>query len=185
MISNKENLMRTIFIAMVFFTLILPCTAQDTDKVVIELDSVALKMFKNVNDRDYEGIMDMTHPKVFDLVPKDMMITVYKSMFEGNEEFTIDIPKIVPEYKISEVFKDEDNNTDYAFVSYDMPMSMTFHKEEGFDDDGKELMINAMKMQGLEGKFVSDNTIEILKPNAIAIMLKDEIHKEQMGNDKL
>lgn len=141
---NKKILKSTLNVLMAF-VLFSSCYAQEVNEVEKKLDSVALKMFENVNERDYDAIMEMTHPKVFDLVPKEMMVNVFKSMFEGNEEFTIDIPKVVPEYHLSEIFKDEENDGAFAFVHYDMEMSMTFHKKEEYDDESKEMMVNMMK----------------------------------------
>jgi hypothetical protein len=44
-----------------------------------ELNEIANKMFVDMNNRDYDAILDMTHPKVFDIVSKEQMKTVLKS----------------------------------------------------------------------------------------------------------
>ncbi len=177
---NNSKLLTTagkasiLFIVFAFSTL---CFAQDSDKVAKELDSVALKMFNDVNERNYDGIMDMSYPKLFEFVPREVMVNVFKSMFEGNDEFTVDIPKLIPEYEISEVFKVEKDSAEFAFINYDLKMSMTFHDiaEEGFDEEGKEMMVDMMKMQGMEAEFVSDNTIDVIMPNRMTIMVNDKL----------
>ncbi|WP_431108976.1 hypothetical protein [Winogradskyella poriferorum] len=138
-----------------------------------EIDSMASKMFTNMNNRDYDAIIEMTHPKVFDIVPKETMVSVFKSTFEGNSEFSIEIPKQIPEYKISDIFKDEEGGSDYAFVSYDMEMSMTFNNET-FDEDTKETMVKMMKMQGMDAEFVSNKTVHLNMLNRMTILIKDE-----------
>jgi len=138
-----------------------------------EIDSMASKMFTDMNNRDYDAIIEMTHPKVFDLVPKETMVSVFKSTLEGNSEFSIEIPKQIPEYKISDVFKDEEGGSDYAFVSYDMEMSMTFNNES-FDEETKETMVKMMKMQGMDAEFVSDKTVHLNMLNRMTILIKDE-----------
>lgn len=138
-----------------------------------EIDSMASKMFTDMNNRDYDAIIEMTHPKVFDLVPKETMVSVFKSTLEGNSEFSIEIPKQIPEYKISDIFKDEEGGSDYAFVSYDMEMSMTFNNES-FDEETKETMVKMMKMQGMDAEFVSDKTVHLNMLNRMTILIKDE-----------
>ncbi|MAB47749.1 MAG: hypothetical protein CMC05_03875 [Flavobacteriaceae bacterium] len=138
-----------------------------------EIDSMASKMFTDMNNRDYDAIIEMTHPKVFDLVPKETMVSVFKSTLEGNSEFSIEIPKQIPEYKISDVFKDEEGGSDYAFVSYDMEMSMTFNNES-FDEETKETMVKMMKMQGMDAEFISDKTVHLNMLNRMTILIKDE-----------
>lgn len=143
--------------------------SQETQK---HLDSLTLKMFSDMNNRDYDAILEMTHPKVFEIAPKESLKTVFKSMFEGTEEFSIDVPKTIPEYKISEVFINEEDSLQYAFVSYDMKMSMTFHKQS-FDDAAKEMMIPMMKAKGIDVTFLSENSMNMFMNNRITIMLKD------------
>lgn len=157
----------------VFVSLSLSVNAQDAESALKEIDSISLKMFTDMANRDYDAIVDMTHPKVFEMVPKETMVTVFKSMLEGNEEFSVALPDDVPEYKISDLYKDVENDTDYAFVSYDMEMSMTF-KNETFDAETKENMIKMMKLQGMEAKFISDNTVGLNMPNRITILVNDE-----------
>jgi hypothetical protein len=143
------------------------------DDTIKEIDSMASKMFTDMNNRDYDAIIEMTHPKVFDIVPKETMVSVFKSTLEGNSEFSIEIPKQIPEYKISDIFKDEEGGSDYAFVSYDMEMSMTFNNET-FDEDTKETMVKMMKMQGMDAEFVSDKTVHLNMLNRMTILIKDE-----------
>ncbi len=144
-----------------------------SDDTIKEIDSMASKMFTDMNNRDYDAIIEMTHPKVFDIVPKETMVSVFKSTLEGNSEFSIEIPKQIPEYKISDVFKDKEGGSDYAFISYDMEMSMTFNNEI-FDEDTKETMVKMMKMQGMDAEFVSDKTVHLNMLNRMTILIKDE-----------
>lgn len=170
------NKLLAIPFTIIFFISTIKTLAQT--KVEKELDSITLKMFKDTNERDYDALMDMTHPKLFDLVPKDAMIQVIKSMFEGTEDFKVDLPKKIPEYKISSVFKDEENNSEFAFVSYDLDMTMTFHKQS-FDEEAKKMMINMMEVKGMYVKFTSDKSMEVFMPNRITILIKDKSTKNK------
>lgn len=162
-----------LILSVFFFFITSKISAQEAD-ARLELDSLALKMFTDTNKGDFGALLDMTHPALFDLVPRETMLTIIKSTFEGTDEFSIELSKKVPEYKISAVFKDEENNTDYAFVSYNMNMNMTFHNET-FDDEAKETMINLMKLQDMHVAFISNNSLDIEMANRITIMIKDDV----------
>lgn len=142
------------------------------------IDGLAKKMFVDLNNLDYDAILDMMHPKVFDIAPKDQMKTLIKSTFEGNEEFAVEIPKEIPDYKVSKVFIGQENNLEYAFVSYDMNMKMTFNNQE-FDDEGKEMMTGIMKSQGMEVDFVSNNAMKVLMKDRMTILLKEDATKNK------
>tara|TARA_R110002012_G_scaffold317990_1_gene535369 strand:- start:180 stop:839 length:660 start_codon:yes stop_codon:yes gene_type:complete len=143
-----------------------------------KLDSITLKMFKDVNALDFESIMDMTYPKVFEIASKDMLLPVYKSMFLGNDEYKITIDKNIPAYKISEVFRVDSLQLDYAFVNYKMKMQMEFLNQE-FDEDTKDLMKNMMKTQGMSVSFISDNTLDVVMENSMTLFLKDNNTEQQ------
>ena len=138
-----------------------------------EIDRLAKKMFVDMNNRDYDAILDMSHPKIFELVTKDQMKDVLKSTLEGNEQFSIEIPKVIPEYKISEIYKEDKDNLQYAFVSYDMSMNMTFNDQK-FDEEAKKLMSSSMKAQGMDTEFLSDNTVKITMNDRITVILKGD-----------
>lgn len=145
-------------------------TAQDTKK---ELDSLANRMFVDMNNRDYEAILAMTHPKVFDIVPKEQMKTIIKGIFEGNEEFSIDVPKVIPDYKLSEITKIEDKDILYAFLSYDMNMNMTFKNQE-FEEEEKQMMTNMMQAKGMEVEFLSSNSLALLLKDQVTVFINDD-----------
>lgn len=143
-----------------------------------EVDKLAKKMFVDMNNRDYEAILEMTHPKVFEIASKEQMMHILKSTLEGNNQFKIEIPKITPEYKLSELFIEKENNLNYAFTSYDLRMKMTFLNQE-FDEDSKKVMKSMMKLKGMEATFVSANTIDVLMKDRITILLKDDSTKNK------
>ena len=146
--------------------------AQKKDEVRKELNSMVLKMFTSINNKNFDVIMEMTHPKVFEIVPKDQMKNFIKSTFEGNNEFSIELDKEIPKYKLSELFVIPKDSLDYAFVTYDMKMKMTFKNQE-FEDEQKNMMKRMMKLKGMDIKFISNNTIDVLMKDRLNIFLKD------------
>jgi hypothetical protein len=137
-----------------------------------EVEEVVKQMFLDMNNRDYDAILDMTYNKVFDLVPKSQMRTIISALFEGNDQVSIDIPKTIPNYQISEIFKNQKNYLEYAFVVYDLKMNMTFHKME-FDSEGQKMMKANMKSQGMIATFKSEKSVDVLMKDRITIILKD------------
>lgn len=169
---NLKYISKVMLLSFLCFGFALNIQGQNKD-LESELDGLALKMFTDTKNKDYEAILEMTHPKVFELVPKETMVTVLTSMFEGTEELSIAISDEIPDYKITEVYKDSISNSEYAFVSYDMSMTMTFHKES-FDAEGKDTMIKMMKIQDMDVEFLSDNSMNVFMPNRITILINDE-----------
>ncbi len=160
---------KLVLVALLFAVTINKGVSQE-DVIAKQLDSLTLKMFKDVNNKDFESIINMTHPKVFDLVPKDAMVSVFKTMFEGNEQYSVLIPNEIPVYKLTEVKNDAESNTDYAFVSYDMKMTMTFNDQK-FGDEEKEMMVKMMKTQDMYVNFISDSSLDVLMRHRVVIML--------------
>ncbi len=137
------------------------------------INDLALEMFEDTVNKNFEAIINRTHPKVFEFAPKEMMISLFESMFNGGEGFKIDIPNEIPAYKISDIYEGKEGNLTFAFVSYDMKMNMTFI-DESFDDEGKEMMVAMMNSQGLDVEFISDNTMKVLQKDQITVFLKEE-----------
>lgn len=172
-IINLSHRLYKVVLILVFASMAPTMSFSQEAMTSIDLDAIAKQMFIDVNDKNYDAILNMTHPKVFDMVPKETMKTVIKSMFEGNEQFLIEIPSEIPEYKLSEVFKGSDNNLEYSFVSYDMKMNMTFNDQE-FDDEAKKTMTSMMSAQGMEVEFISNKTLKVLMKDSMTILLKED-----------
>ena len=149
--------------------------AQDKSnvKALNKVSKLAKQMFVDMNNRDYDAILDMTHPKVFDIASREQMKTFFKGAFEGNEQFTIDIPKVIPEYKISKIFNNEKDSLEYAFVSYHLNTEMTFHNQE-FDKEAQKMMISMMEAKGMKVEFISKNSMNVLMKDRITILLRDD-----------
>ena len=142
------------------------------EREAIMLDSLTQQMFQNVMNLDYEGIFSMTHPKVFEIAPKETLREFLAASFEGSGEFKIELFDTTPEYQISTIFNDETSNSKYAFVSYNMDMKMTFI-HESFDDNTKEIMQKMMNAEGIDVTFTSDNVLDATVNNSITIVLKN------------
>lgn len=139
---------------------------------IAEVKVLTEKMFEDTNNRDFDALLDASHPKLFEIVSKEQMKQVLKSTLEGNEEYSIEIPKIEPVYKLSKVFEEENDNLKYVFISYEMKMKMTFNNQE-FDNESKEMMKLMMEGKGIDVEFISKSSLKMLIKNSIVIALKE------------
>lgn len=146
--------------------------SQDTT-ISKKLDTIAQTMFQSFSAKDYNALLDMTYPKLFEIVPKKAMLPVITSMLEGNEEYVIKMPNETPNYEISKVFNDSINNTEFAFLSYDLKMNMTFKNQE-FDEETQEMMIKMMTVQGMDVTFISKNSLDAIIKNSMTVFIKDD-----------
>lgn len=138
--------------------------AQSADQKKILEDSKAfMSLFEK---KDYEGMLDLTHPAIFEKVDRKMMADSFNSLFEGNDEFKMELVETDKNiFSVSDVFTTQDN-TKYAFSTYLMKMKMIFLKES-FDEDKKKMMLGLMEAQGMNAKFLNDTTLEMSKQSMI------------------
>ncbi|WP_390451171.1 hypothetical protein [Chryseobacterium sp. Alg-005] len=160
--------MKKLFFIFILISGFLMAQSADQKKILDDSRSIMVLMEK----KDYNGILNLTHPAIFEKISKETMVDAFKTMFEGNEEFKIEIGKIDENaFKASDVFSGKDN-VKYAFVTFPMNMKMTFLKEK-FDDEKKKMMIGMMEVQGMKARFLNDNTIEMSK-ESMTVALNDK-----------
>lgn len=152
----------------IIFAFLLVCSAfmmaQSADqKKILEDSNSFMLLMKNKN---YEGIMDLTHPALFEKIEKETLINAFKALLEGNQEFKMELEDVSPNaFDVSEIFFTKEKEK-YAFVTYPMKMKMSFLNEK-FDDEKKKMMTNMMEIQGIKSKFVDDSTLEMAKQSMI------------------
>ncbi len=154
-----------------FFALLFSgvCFAQTAEQNQILQDSRSFMKF--LDQKNYEKILEMSHPALTEKFDKEMLIQAFKMVFEGNEELSMKIYPIDDnQYSVSEVFTE--GTAKYAFVSFPMKMQMVFKKQK-LDDAAKKMMINAMEVQGMKAHFTDDSTVEVNKL-ALTLALKDQ-----------
>ncbi|WP_370901213.1 hypothetical protein [Chryseobacterium gossypii] len=159
---------RIIFVLLLICSLFL--TAQSADQKKIHEDASSfVALMKN---KDYEGIMELAHPAIFEKADKQTLINIFKSVLEGNGDYKMEVADVSADaFKVSDIFNTKENGK-YAFVMYPFKMRMSFLKEK-FDDEKKKMMTNMMEVQGMKSKFIDDSTVEISKESMI-IAVKDK-----------
>lgn len=160
-----------------FLSFLLICSvfmmAQSADEKKILEDSQSFMTL--LENKDYDRMLDMTHPGIFEKMDKNTLSNSFKAMLEGNDEFKIEIINADKNaFSVSQIFKTGDD-VKYAFVTYPMKMKMSFLKEK-FDEDKKKMMLEMMEMQGMKAQFINDSALEMSKESMI-IALNDKVTK--------
>lgn len=136
------------------------------------LEQRAQKMVEVTYNLQYDAILDHTYPKVFDIVPRDVLREALENMFK-TEEFTVKLINVAPNFKFGEIKKID--NSFYSLVDHDLAMEMKFN--EPIEDEG--LYIDALKA-GLDTEEVAfnktTNTISV-KKRAQMVAINDEVSK--------
>lgn len=146
------------------------CFAQSAEQKKILEDAQSFMV--SFEKKDYGKILEMSHPMLLEKFDREMLISAFKTILEGNEEFSIDIKKpAASSYSVSEIFQTKDGSR-YAFISFPMSMDMTFHNQS-FDAEGKQMMINMMEVQGMKTRFIDDNSVNMQKLS-LTIALNDK-----------
>jgi hypothetical protein len=125
-------------ILIVFFTVLSNSIfAQSMESMKIEAE----KAFTNTYELNYNKILDGTYPKVFEILDRKLMLQVLKSTFEGNEEMSIKLNKVDPNFKFGEIFSI--GNQKFCFIDHDL--SLTLIMKEKMKSDEAEMMLSLFK----------------------------------------
>lgn len=126
---------------------------------------------KYLEQKNYDKILEMSHPALTEKFERKMLIDAFKMVFEGNDELSIKIDPIDDsKYIASDVFTEGESR--YAFVSFPLNMEMVFKKQK-LDEAAKKMLINAMEVQGMKARFVNDSTFQVSKLS-LTLALKDK-----------
>ncbi len=138
--------------------------------------SDAQKMVSFFKNKNYDGFLDITYPKIFEFQDRTSLKAEIKAILDGGDGISIEVlsDEDIP-FHISDIYTTEDRK--YAFVVYPMKMKMTFENET-FDKETKQMMVNMMAQQHMNAKFESDNVIMISKTSLI-IALNDSLTNGQ------
>jgi len=122
---------------------------------------------------NFDELMELVHPSLFDLAPKEQLMESFRSIYE-NEAIKMTIEKR-ENRSISNPFAL--NGVQYCKIDYDMVLNMKF-KDESLLEDSTEInkAVSALK-EVLAGKEVSYNASSkqfIIKGSDVLIAIKDD-----------
>ncbi len=138
------------------------------------LEENVLQMYQYTCETNYEGLFDHTHPKLFDIVPREQLKIAMEQAFE-NDDFSITIIPTDPNFEFGEI--QEVNGDFYSLIDHDLKMKMTFHEDDGETnlDDMVELFKIAMGTDDVER---DGNSITILKRSTMIALSEKEYNHQ-------
>ena len=163
-----KNWLSTLFF-LFFVSFTFAQSQQETkDKILADNKSILDAM----DAKNYDAILDLTHPALYKIVDREMLKGAFKQIFEGNDELNIEILKSPnAQFTVSDIMKTKDNASEYAFVTYPISMKMTYLKNS-FEPSQYATMEDIFKQQGMNAKFLSKNEMEVSKLS-LSIAVKD------------
>ena len=67
--------------------------------------------------KDYNALLDMTYPKLFNMAPREAVLESLKSTFDGNQGFKIVMVPSAPNFSLSEIKKV--GNQSFVIIDHD------------------------------------------------------------------
>lgn len=114
-------------VVMTLFTGI--CQGQETDTTNASIRYNLTRFIQATEDKNWEGVLDLTYPKLFDLAPKEQMLALFQQMEDSGMKFNFENMKVD---SISGIFGAE--NQKFAKVGYTANMTISFEGEMYGDD---------------------------------------------------
>lgn len=158
--------MKTFFLTSLLFVVGLVAYGQQDTALVNRIN----QMLTLTQKKDLEKIMDYTYPKLFKIVPRELMITTLKETYD-TEEFSIEIDslKIISIFPVFVI-----RDTSYVKVRHTMLMRMKYKQALDTNDmEGKNMLVSILGQKYGEGNVRFDaaaNSLNIfMKPDVVGI----------------
>ncbi len=131
--------MKTKFVIVLFFIGVAGSFAQTMES----LKARAEKMYAATYAMDLKTVLDLTYPKVFEIVDRETLETAMGSVFE-NEDMSISFTKEKAKFTYSDIR--EVDGKKFNVIKYRSNMKM--HLKEVFSDEDMEVMGQGLKESG-------------------------------------
>lgn len=103
----------------------------------------AQKIYDYTAKQDFNGILDLSYPKLFTIAPRETMLKVLESSFNGNSDFKIKLITVDPNFQFGEIKKIE--NKTFCIIKHNNAMTMTFTEKIETPDMYINLFKESMK----------------------------------------
>jgi hypothetical protein len=128
---------------------------------------------------DFEKLMNYIHPKLFEIVPREQMIELFKSVFD-NPQMTISMDSM----SVTGISKSFNfNGAEYKKVDYYLGMSMRFKDSTLLKDQDKisQIQEGVKTSMGAEKvKYVAENNSLAIDAKKIMFAIKDNPRTQWM-----
>lgn len=126
---------RPILLVIALLSGVLPLTGYtQSDDRSAAITSKLEQFFQATQEKDWDQVLDLTYPKLYELVPREQMLEVFQSM--ESQGMGIEMNNM----KIHKIYGAEDyENETFTAVDYSMQLKLILHGDD-FDDDTLDFM---------------------------------------------
>lgn len=148
----------------IFFTILFLFSSaifsQQSDKELILSDSE--NFLANLLKKDFEAILDMTYPVVFEEFSREKLKQLLIAAFEGDEKYSFEFLDVENrKYEISDIYK-TGTESKYVFITY--PFSMKFQiNDPKLTKQLRDEMLMRLSKEGVQIEVIDDNNYIISK----------------------
>ncbi|MEZ0005601.1 hypothetical protein ABH942_000958 [Flavobacterium sp. 28YEA47A] len=161
----------------VCLALLLLISVQSFSQDMASLKANAQKFYDYTINHQYEEMMDMVYPKLFDIAPKAALLETLKKSFEGNEGFKIKMVAAPPNFVFGNIKKIGDHT--FSVISHDNTMQIIW--DEAIPNleiqDYIDMFKSAMKTENVS--YDPQNKTMNIKTQAKMIAISDNLTKKQ------
>lgn len=168
---NKiEQMKKSILLIAFLISTTFSVVAQDMTTLKVE----AKKAYEASANMNYDAIFETTYPKVFDIIPKEQMKTMFEQMMK-NEQFTIQLVQVEPNLTFGEIKKI--GTQQFCLVDHDNVMEMAFNKPV----EDAEMMIDLFKnsMEAKEVTYDKEKNAFKIKLRSTLIAVADDLTNKE------
>jgi len=102
---------------LLYIVAVLLVSFQGFSQDAASLKANAQKYYDITVKLDYTMMMEMIYPKLFDIVPKETMLTTLKKTFEENEGFKVKLMPVAPNFVFGDIKKI--GNQSFSVINHD------------------------------------------------------------------
>lgn len=135
--------------------------AQQTDRQLILADSQ--KFLTNLLNSDFDAILDMAYPAVFQEFSRETLKQLFIASFKGDENYSFEILNIENrKYEVSNIYS-KDADSKYAFITYPFSMKFQINDPKFTKQLKNEMLMRISKDEGVAIEVKDENNYIISK----------------------
>ena len=139
--------------------------AQSVDEIEPQIE----ELIAHSVEGNYEKVLDFTHPKLFEIASREMMIQLFEQGF-NNDKFEIKILPVEADIDISEVQTIEGEK--YALISYNNALSMHFKDDSNLNKNFEDML--KLTYPNAEIEFREENNTYLINTRSKMLAISDE-----------
>lgn len=141
------------------------------------LKAGAQKVLDFTVKQDYNVLLDMTYPKIYDIAPREQMLESMKQTFEGNEGFRVKMVQSPPNFVFGDIKKI--GNQSFAVINYDNAMQIIWDEALPADEVDTYIALFKENMKTNDITYDAPNKTMNIKSKAKMVAVADELTKKE------